>query len=457
MVTVSKEITRLEHSAVKLTLTVARDEVRSAYDALTAEYAKSIQIPGFRKGKTPRAILERKFGDALKSEALGRILEDATAEAFQDETAVPPEIRPLPYSNPRIDAPPALDFEADMVFSLTYDAMPAITLGQWRGIEIEVPEVQAGDSDIQAELEIIRERNAVVQDKDDSEPAENGDVVSVNYTELDPQGTPIPETERQDFVFTLGTGRNLFNFDDEVLGMKKGEAKQFAKTLPEDFTEKAYAGKTVSLNLSVNSIKKKELPVLDDEFAQDVDEKYKTLEDLKNSIRERLNKEIGQKLRGFKINRIMEKIMEQSPVDLPESMIEFQMDRHWQRLAQRLNTSADALKAAAQDEQSPVSAMVATWRPEVIRALHSGLVLEALVKELNIAVSGEDVTAHVEKLAQSSGMPLEEMRKYYEQGEARQYLEEEVKEDRAYAAILEASKITPGKAVPYREFAENNG
>jgi trigger factor len=457
MVTVSKEISRLEHSAVKLTLTVAKDEVRSAYDKLVDKYAKSFQIPGFRKGKAPKNILERKLGDALKGEAIAFILEEATASIFESKDELPLDARPLPYSTPNIDNMPDLNLEADLVFTLTYDTMPAVQLGPWKGVEIEVPEVVIGGEDIQRELEIIRERNAVVQDRDDDALAAAGDVVTVNYAELTPEGAADPATERQDFVFTLGTGHNVFKFDDDVLGMKKGDSKDFEKSYPEDFPDSELAGKTKKLRVTLTALKEKKLSALDDDFAQDVDEKYKTLDDLKTSIRDRLSKDIEERLRAFKINKIMGKIMENTPVDLPESMIQFQLDRHWQNLAQRLNMTVDALKEATRDGQAPLSAMIATWRPETVKALHSGLILDAISKELNIGVSDEDIKVHIENLSQKSGMSLEDMQSYYQQGEARQYLEEEIKEERAYQQILEESVIKIGNTMNYREFAENNG
>ncbi|MDR0562395.1 MAG: trigger factor [Spirochaetaceae bacterium] len=457
MVTVSKEISRLEHSAVKLTLTVAKDEVRSAYDKLVDKYAKSFQIPGFRKGKAPKNILERKLGDALKGEAIAFILEEATASIFESKDELPLDARPLPYSTPNIDNMPDLNLEADLVFTLTYDTMPAVQLGPWKGVEIEVPEVVIGGEDIQRELEIIRERNAVVQDRDDDALAAAGDVVTVNYAELTPEGAADPATERQDFVFTLGTGHNVFKFDDDVLGMKKGDSKDFEKSYPEDFPDSELAGKTKKLRVTLTALKEKKLSALDDDFAQDVDEKYKTLDDLKTSIRDRLSKDLEERLRAFKINKIMGKIMENTPVDLPESMIQFQLDRHWQNLAQRLNMTVDALKEATRDGQAPLSAMIATWRPETVKALHSGLILDAISKELNIEVSDEDIKVHIENLSQKSGMSLEDMQSYYQQGEARQYLEEEIKEERAYQQILEESVIKIGNTMNYREFAENNG
>ena len=213
---ISKEITRLEHSAVKLTLTVGKDQVRSHYDELIQDYVKSAAIPGFRKGKVPRDVLERKFGDALKEEALSKILNKVIEETFTDES-FPKENQPLPYSTPRLDEETelVLELDKDLIFSVVYDVLPQLVVGPWKGLELEVPDVSVGDEDISRELEAIRERNAIVLDKDDDTEAAKDHVVTVNYCELE-DGKEIPGTERQDFVFTLGTGYNLYQFDDDI-------------------------------------------------------------------------------------------------------------------------------------------------------------------------------------------------------------------------------------------------
>jgi len=297
-VTVTKEITRLEQSNVKLTLTIPRDDVCSEYDELISDYTKKIQIPGFRKGKVPRDILLRKLGDALKQDALGRIIEKGVGEVFKDESIAKEEL-PLPYSTPQVQEEPQLDLEKDLQFSVIYDVMPQFTVEKWEGLEAEIPDVSISDEDINRELEVIRDRNSIVLDKGDEEKAENNDVVTVNYCEIGDNGEVLAGTERQDFVFTLGSGYNQFHFDDEVLGMKKGETKEFEKTFPEDFIDKDLAGSTLKLRVTLTALKLKKLPELDDGLAQDVDEKFKTLEDLKNSIRERLSKNLEERRSGI--------------------------------------------------------------------------------------------------------------------------------------------------------------
>ncbi|MDR2518023.1 MAG: trigger factor [Spirochaetaceae bacterium] len=450
MVTVSKQITRLEHSAIKLTVTVAKHDVCSEYDKLITDYCKTIAIPGFRKGKVPKAVLEKKLGDSLKDEVLNCLLDKASGSIF-DDPQFPPQDRPLSYSSPAIEERPVFDLNADMVFSIVYDVFPQVTMGQWQGLEIEVPDVSIADEDINRELEHIRERNAVVQDKSGGGSADKGDVVTVNYAELTESGEIEAGTERQDFVFTLGSGHNLFKFDEDIIAMKKGETKDIIKAYPEDFEDKDLAGKTKRIRVSLTALKEKRFPALDDDFAQDIDEKYHTLEDLKNSIRERFAKDMEERLRDFKLNALIEKIMETTPVDLPESMIRFQLENQWRNLVRQMNVPADTMTPKEADE------VFEQWRPDVRKRLHSRLIVETLVHNLGFAVSDEEKKARIRYIAAASNNPVEEVTAYYDKEETRRYLEEEIQEQKLFERLLAENRVKLGDKKNYLEFIGNNG
>jgi trigger factor len=450
-VVITKEITKLEHSNVKLTLTVGKDDIRSEYDALLSEYAKTVQIPGFRKGKAPRNVLVRKFGDAFKEEALGKVIEKSMLQVFEDES-FPKEDRPLPYSTPEIQDKPSLDPEKDLRFSVVYDVFPQVQVGKWQGLEVEIPDVSITDEDINRELEAIRERNAFVQDKNDGEEAALGDVVTVNYCELDDKGEALAETERQDFVFTLGSGYNLYKFDDELKGMKKGETREFEKTWPAGSEDKELAGKTKKLRVTLTALKIKHLPEPDDELAQDVDEKFNTLEDLKNDIRERLNKSLDNRLRGIKISKLLERVIENTPAEIPESMTRLELDSRWRSLARRMDTDAEGLFKKMGGAANARS-IIAGWKPDAKMALHARLIVETLMEDLKVEVSDEETDREIETRAASGG---EEVRKYYEQEQAREYLKEEIKEQKFYDRFLLENTIKPGKKENYLDLISNN-
>ncbi|MDR2020320.1 MAG: trigger factor [Treponema sp.] len=453
---ISKDIVRLEHSSVKLTLTVGKEEVRSQYNEMLAGYTKSLQIPGFRKGKAPREVLERKFGSALKDEALGRIIEKTITGLFEDEN-FPKEDRPLPYSTPQVQDEPVLDFDADLTFSVVYDTLPQFTVKTWKGLEVEVPQAAVSNGDINRELETIRDRNAIVMDKDESAAAAAGDVVTVNYLELSGTGEPLPGTEREDFVFTLGTGYNTFKFDDEMTGMKKGEIRDIEKSYPADFEDKDLAGKTKKIRITLSALKEKKLPGLDDDLAQDVDEKYKTLEDLKNSIRERLTRNLEKRIRDITVSKILEKVMENTPVEAPESMIRIELESRWRNLARRFNTSPEELVKIMDKSGQGYEAITAEWRPDAVRALHSRLIVETLMKDLALEASDEDAEQALENMAAESNSPLEDIKKYYQQENMKEYLKEEIKERKLFDILIKENTVKPGKKVNYLDLAANNG
>jgi trigger factor len=455
-VTVSKEITRLEHSSVKLTLTIPKEDVQSGYDGLLSEYSKNIQIPGFRKGKVPRDVLIRKFGDALKGEALQKLLEEAMRSVFEDET-LSREDKPLPYSTPQIEGEPKLELGQELSFAMIYDVLPQVTLGTWQGLELEVPDAAVGEEDIERELEALRERNAIVMDKDEGADALPGDVVTLNYGELDEAGGALQGTERQDFVFTLGSGYNIYKFDDEIRGMKKGETRDFSKTYPEDFDDKDLAGKTKKIRVTLTALKSKNLPELDDDLAQDVDEKYRTLEELKADIRKRLETNLERRLRELRINALLEKIMETTPVEIPESMIRLELDSRWRNLARRFNTDSEGLYRMMGKGSDRVKSILDEWRPDVTRALHSRLIVETLIEDLKIEASDEEIEKDLENQAAESGEPLEDIRNYYEQDQMKEYLREDIKERKLYDRLFAENSIKPGKPGKYLDLMPNNG
>ncbi|MDR2447539.1 MAG: trigger factor [Treponema sp.] len=455
--TISKEITRLDHSRIKLAVSIGKDDVVLEYDAILNDFSKDIQIPGFRKGKVPKNVIERKLGPALASDVTGQIIERAMETVFQDES-FPKEDMPLAYSTPALEGEPSnITLGEDYTFTVTYDVFPNITMGQYAGFEIETPDVRIMDEDVNRELEAVRERNAVVLDKDDAAPAAKGDVATVNYCEMTEEGEVEKNSEREDFVFTIGSGRNLFKFDDDLIGMKKGETKRIEKTFAEDFEDKDLAGKTKKIRVTLMNLKERKLPDLDDELAQDVDEKFKTLDDLKNSIRERLEHDLEHRLKTIKINALLEKIMENTPIDIPEAMLRVQLDAQWRNFARQLNVPVDTVKENIAKSEKGLDEFEALWRPEAAKALHSRLVIETLMKDLNIEATEEDVEKALEHQAAHSGRSLDEIKKNYEQENMKSYLEDDIKENKLFDLLLAKNTIKSGGEKDYLTIMEEKG
>ncbi|MDR1858354.1 MAG: trigger factor [Treponema sp.] len=453
---VTKEITRLEKSNVRLSLTIPREDVQSQYQGLLKDYCKNVQLPGFRKGHVPQEVLERKFGESLKGEALGKIIEQAVGEALGDE-GLPRDERPLPYSQPELQGEPKLDFGEDLVFSVVYDVLPSVSIGQWKGLEVEVPSVAVSEDDIARELAEVRERNAFVLDRDESAEAQNGDVVTVTYCELDDNDEMLSNSQREDFAFTLGSGQNAYQFDDDIVGMKKGETRVFAKTYAADTEIKAFAGTTKRFRLSLSALKEKKLPDLDDDLAQDVDEKYHTLDDLKKSIRERLEGTLERRIRELKINKLLEKIMENTPVTLPESMVRVELDGRIRNLARQFGIDNEKVLEILAMSGGGLGDIETKWRPAAEKALHSRLIVDTLMEQEHIDAGDGDIEKELEDMAEESGESVEEIKQHYGEGTIKELIRDNVKERKLFDMLLAENTIKTGPAANYLDVMANNG
>jgi trigger factor len=455
-VAVTKEITRLEKSNVKLTLTIPKEDVLSQYQDMVKEYTKNVQIPGFRKGKVPQNVLERKFGEALKEEAMSKIVEKAFGEVFEDEN-LPKDEKPLPYSYPQMDDKPKFDLDQDLSFSLIYDVLPKVAVNQWKGLDVEVDGAEITEADMARELEEVRDRNAFVLDRDEGAQAQNGDIVTVNYCEIGENGETLPDAKRDDFAFTLGSKNNIYQFDDDIVGMKKDETREFNKTYPEDDKTTPNAGKTIKLKVTLTALKEKRLPDLDDELAQDVDEKFKTLDDLKGSIRTRLEKSLLLRMKDLKINKLLEKIMENTPIILPESMVKAELEGRLRNMTKRFGVDTNTILRMLSKDGKNIDSVMDDWRPQVEKSLQSRLIVETLIDEQHFEVSDDEIEKEMEKIAADTNGELDEVKKQYAERDAREYLIDSIKEYKFYEVLLAENTIKTGQKVNYLDLMGNNG
>lgn len=443
---VTKEITKLENSAVKLTVTIAKKDVAAGYQETITKYAKNIQIPGFRKGHVPVSVLERKYGEALKADAAGDIIEKALGEIFEEI-----EERPLPYAQPQMDETPVLDTEKDLTFTVTYDVFPVVKVENFDGITVKEPVVEIGDKELDEELEQIRERNAMVLDKKDNEVAVQGDIATINYSELDDTGAVVPGSERQDFVFTIGSGQNLFKIDNDVINMKKGETKEITKTYEDNFEDKDLAGKTKKLKITLTALKIRNLPDLDDELAQDVNEKYKTLADMKADIKKNMEVTRDKRIAEIKSQSLLEQLVEKNAFDLPKSMVAAELDSRWRMMAQQFRTTPEQLDKLVAASGQTKEAMLTEWTGDAEKMLKSRIIVEALLKERNITVTPEEIDAEYEKIAGDAGISVEEVKKHYADPRAKEYLIDDTKEQKLYKQLFEQIKIVKGDKIPFAD------
>ncbi|WP_276780622.1 trigger factor [Treponema succinifaciens] len=453
---VTKEISKLENSAVKLTATIAKEDVVSGYNKNISKYAKNVQLPGFRKGHVPVKVLEQKYGDSLKQEVLADLIDESLNQIFAEEESK--DIRPLPYTQPRLDGDklPEFSTDKDLTFSVVYDVFPSVEVKDFSKIEVKEPQVEIGEKELNEELKAIQERNAVVIDKKEGEPVEKDNIVTIDYKELDDSGTAIPGSEREGFVFTVGTGENIYKIDDEIVGMKKDETKEISKTYDAKEENKDLAGKTKKISVTVKAIKLRNLPALDDELAQDISEKYKTLDDLKKDISKGLESAKNRKIAELKSQSLLEQLVEKNPIVLPKSMIQAEMESRWRMMAQQFQTTPEQLEKMISASGQSKENMLTQWTGDAEKMLKSRLIVDALIREKNIAVTPEEVEAEFAKIADESGSTIEEVKEHYEDARAKEYIIDEIKENKLYDELYKQVKVSKGDKVKFADLFKNN-
>ena len=412
------EFTNLEKSAVKLTVTIAKKDVQESYNSIVAKYVKSAQIPGFRKGHVPANVLERKYGDAIKADALSEIIDKSLNEIFEKET----ENRPLPYQQPVMDQVPEFDVSKDLTYTVTFDVFPKVEVKDFAGIEVKEPQVTVGDKELEDELKAIQERNAVVMDKKADETVEKDNIVTVDYKEENGEN-------RNGYVFTVGSADDIYKISDDVIGMKKDETKEVSKD-------------DKKITLTVKAIKTRQLPALDDDLAQDVSEKFKTLDDLKADIKRNLEVAKTRKIAEIKSQSLLEQLVEKNAFDIPASMLAAELDGRWRMMAQQFQTSPEQLEKMIAASGQTKEAMLEQWTGDSEKMLKSRIIVDSLLRSKNISVTPEEIEAQYAKIAEDGGMTVEEVKNHYSDPRSKEWLIEDTKEQKLYEELYKEVKVS---------------
>ena len=421
------EFTNLEKSAVKLTVTIAKKDVQESYNSIVAKYVKSAQIPGFRKGHVPANVLERKYGDAIKADALSEIIDKSLNKIFEKET----ENRPLPYQQPVMDQVSEFDVSKDLTYTVTFDVFPKVEVKDFAGIEVKEPQVTVGDKELEDELKAIQERNAVVMDKKADETAEKDNIVTVDYKEENGEN-------RNGYVFTVGSADDIYKISDDVIGMKKDETKEVSKD-------------DKKITLTVKAIKTRQLPALDDDLAQDVSEKFKTLDDLKADIKRNLEVAKTRKIAEIKSQSLLEQLVEKNAFDIPASMLAAELDGRWRMMAQQFQTSPEQLEKMITASGQTKEAMLEQWTGDSEKMLKSRIIVDSLLRSKNISVTPEEIEAQYAKIAEDGGMTVEEVKNHYSDPRSKEWLIEDTKEQKLYEELYKEVKVSKGDKVSFAD------
>ena len=446
-----KNLESLEKSSARLTVTVEGEAAKKEYETLLQKYAKTAQIKGFRRGKVPANVLEQKFGESIRSEAGLQLVEESLKEAFEEIDA-----KPLQFEPPELEGEIDLEIGKDFTFTVKYDVFPEIKLGSYVGVEVEKPSVSIGAEDLDRELQQIREQNAVVVDKADDESVADTDIVTIDYSETDESGEVVEGSEREGFSFTVGSGYNRYKIDDDLIGAKKDEVQVIEKTYDDEFEDEELKGRSVRLKVVVTQIKQRDLPDLDDELAQDVSEDFKTLDDLKKDIKKRLREAADARIKQRTIDAVLEKIVEATEMELPESMIRAELQSSWQNFLSRSGANETQMLEYLSNEDRSQEDLFEEWRPGAERSIRTRLVMNEIADKEKIESTDEELEESIGEQAQRSNMDVETARQNLEQANMLGYLRSQIADRKVFEFILEKAETTKGKRVKFLDLLQDN-
>ena len=293
----------------------------------------------------------------------------------------------------------------------------------------------------------------MITDKKDG-TVEKGDVVTMNYSEIGDDGKVIEGSQREDFVFTVGTEENLYKVDDDVIGMKLNETKEITKEYKKDDSNEELAGKTKKISVTIKKIAVRDIPALDDEFAQDISDKYKTLDDLKKDITRNMETAKSRKLKELKNNSLLDQLVEKNPFEIPASMLQAELDGRWNMMAQQFQTTPEQLDKMITASGQTKETMLKEWTGDSEKMLKSRIIVDSLLRARNISVTPEEIEAQYKVIADEGGMDIEEVKKHYSDPRAKEYLIDDTKENKLYDQLYKEVKVTKGDKLTFKELFE---
>ena len=361
---------KLEGSKVKLTIEVSAEQFEAATQKAYQKAGKRFNVPGFRKGKAPRKVIENMYGPlAFFDDAFDIVYPEAYQAAIAEQGVEP-------VDRPDVSIETLPDGENPLVFSLVVAVKPEVELGAYKGIEVEKRAYNVTDDEVDAAIAQLQEGVARMVDVD--RPVENGDTVNLDYSgSVD--GVKFDGGTAQGQTLTIGSGQFIPGFEEQMVGMAVGEEKDIEVTFPEEYHAENLAGKKAVFAVKVNGIQVKELPALDDEFAKDVSE-YDTLEALRDAKRQELLEQAEKNAKIQKENDVVRKAVENATVEVPDAMVERQIDSFLQDMGYRLQMQGISLEDYLKYTNTEISALRDQYRADAALRVKSQLVLEAISK-----------------------------------------------------------------------------
>ena len=423
----SLQVEKLEKNMAKLTIEVSADEFSKALEDAYQKNKSKISVPGFRKGKVPKKMIEQMYGKGVFYEdAANALIPEAYEKALEEceETIV---------SSPKINVT-QIEEGKSFIFTAEVALKPEVTLGQYKGVEVDKVEVSVTDEEVEADLKQQQENNSrtVVVER----PVQDGDIAVIDYEGFI-DGVAFEGGKGTNYNLTIGSHSFIGDFEEQLIGKNAGEACEVNVTFPEEYHASELAGKPAQFKVTVKEVKEKQLPELNDEFAGEVSE-FETLAEYKEDIKKSLLAKKEADAKGAKEDAVIDAIVENAQMEIPDAMVETQQRQTIDEFGQRLQMQGLNLEQYFQFTGLSEEKMMEELKPQAEKRIRTRLVLEAIVAAENIEVSDERLDEELAKMAESYKMEVEKLKEFMGENEKKQMKEDIAVQD-AVTLIVDAS------------------
>jgi len=421
---------QIDTNLVSLSVEVEAEQVTEALDKAFKKVVQQVNVPGFRKGKVPRAMFEKRFGvESLYQDAIDIILPEVYTAAV-NETGI------LPVDRPEIDVQQFAKGET-FKFTAKVTVKPEVKLGDYKGLEIPAAEANVTEAEVSEELERLQQRHAELSVIDEG-TVEDGDIAVIDFDGY-VDGVAFDGGKSERYSLEIGSGSFIPGFEEQVIGMGTGDFKDVEVTFPESYHADNLAGKAAVFKVKLHEIKRKNLPVLDDEFAKDVSE-FDTLAEFKQDLEGKLKERKAKEAEGARETAVVEKAAEAAEVVIPEAMIHTETDYMLKDFENRLRMQGMNLELYYQFSGQNEAALRGQMKDDAEKRVRNNLVLEAIAKAEGIEVSEEDLNEELETLSKSYNRPAAELRDIFSRNGNLDNLKEDVALRKTIKFLLENSK-----------------
>lgn len=418
----SVQVEKLEKNMAKLTVEVSAEDFKAAIKKAYNKTKNRFAIPGFRKGKASQAVIEKMYGEAV-------FYEDAADEAINSTYAQAMKESGLDIvSRPEITVEQIGKGQA-FIYSALVAVKPEVTLGEYKGVEVEKADAAVTAEDVEAELKRVQDQNARLLTVEDR-PVADGDQTVIDFEGF-VDGKGFEGGKAEDYPLTIGSHSFIDTFEEQLIGKNIGEECEVNVTFPTEYHAAELAGKPAMFKVTVKEIKVKELPALDDEFASEVSE-FDTLDEYKQDIEKKLQERKEKAAKSQNEDRVVAKVVENASMEIPEKMIDAQVDNMLQETARRMQSQGLSMDLYMKYTGMTVDQMKGQMRPEAVKRIQTRLVLEAVVKAENIETSEEKLDEEIAKMAEAYKMEADKLKSYMTDSD-----KDQMKQDLAVQAAVD--------------------